>query len=428
MNEQSFTIESEQLAIGALLIDNDSFDEIHGLKAEAFCREDHRIIYKTICGFLDYGKPVDLILLAEELSRKGDLQRVGDLAYIGAIVQSCGTSKTIKRHAKAIDKAWKIRRLKSLLAELEILADSRSDIDEITEKAEKELFNILENNEESKIVHVKDAVIEAVEWEDLEVRGVNTGIRDLDRLTNGFSNSDMIIIAARPSMGKTSLAVQIAEHVSLKETVVVFSLEMSRRQIATRQLRFHENRVGKSQAISHLSNLKLFIDDKPSVTVAYIRSQCRKIKRKHGLSMIVVDYLQLMRGEGDNRNQEIGGISRGLKSIAKEFDIPVIALSQLSRKVDERADKRPLNSDLRDSGEIEQDADQILFIYRDEVYNNESDFCGKAEIIVRKNRNGSIGEVMTNFSGELTRFSDYNGPPIARSVKSPAIKNRVFLD
>ena len=244
---------------------------------------------------------------------------------------------------------------------------------------------------------------------DQDKSGIKTGLRDLDRLLGGFKKSDLIIVAGRPSMGKSSLTCQIAEHVSNKESVIIFSLEMSKRQIASRFLRYHETKVTKSEAVAHLYSLKLHIDDRPAVTIQHIRSQCRRIKRQHGLSMIVVDYLQLMKGQGDNRNQEIGSLSRGLKGLAKEFDIPVVVLSQLSRKVEERNDKRPIMSDLRESGEIEQDADIILFIFREEVYNQNTPNQGIAEIICRKNRNGSTGSIDTIFDGSTTRFFDFNG-------------------
>lgn len=417
--EHETLIRSEQYVIGSLLIDNDCFDEVEGLKADAFYRQDHAIMFMAISSFLEQGKPVDLILLAEQLDRQGDLKIVGDLTYIGTIIQGVFTTKNVKAHAAKIINQWKLRRLKALFREIDSEVGLRSNVEEILEKAESGMFDLLEGEDESKLSHVKEAVIEAVEWEDSEFKGVQSGLRDLDRLTGGLGKSNMIIIAGRPSMGKSSLAMQIAEHVSKTDMVVIFSLEMSKREIGTRMLKFHQDRVGKSQAIAHLSDLKIHIDDKPAVTIQHIRSQCRKVKRRHGpLSMIVIDYLQLMQGSGDNRTQEIGAISRGLKSIAKEFDIPVVALSQLSRKVDDRTDKRPLMSDLRDSGEIEQDADLILFIYRDDVYDRNSDYKGLAEILIRKNRNGAIGEVTTKFDSNVTRFSDHNGQPILRSVKT----------
>lgn len=411
-------IESEQTVLGSLLIDNDCFDRIEGLKAEAFYREDHRVIFAALVSFIEQNKAVDLIILAEELSRNGCLEKVGGLAYIGSIVQGIMTTRNVKSHAEKIINQWKLRRLKTLLAELSDEVQLRNPIEKILEKAESGMFDLLEGNEESESVTLKQAVIEAVDWEDSDHKGVQTGLRDLDRLTGGFCKSNMIVIAGRPSSGKSALSVQIAEHVAQKGHVIFFSLEMSSREVGSRFLRFHTERVGKSQAIAHSGDLHVTINAKPAVTIKYIRSECRKAKRKYGLEMIVIDYLQLMQGSGDNRTQEIGAISRGLKGIAKEFDIPVIALSQLSRKVDDRADKRPLMSDLRDSGEIEQDADVILLIYREESYNKETENKGVAEILCRKNRNGATGEVFATFTGATTRFSDFNGQRVLRSVKA----------
>lgn len=420
MKTENQLIESEQSVLGSLLIDNDCIDRIEGLKAEAFYREDHRIIFKTILSFTEQNKPVDIILLAEQLSRQGDLERVGNLTYIGALVQSAGSSRSVKAHADKIINQWKLRLLKVLLAELGDDVETRNPVEEILGKAEERMFGLLEGNEESGTATLRQAVIEAVDWEDSDHKGVQTGLRDLDRMINGFCKSNMIVIAGRPSMGKSALAFQIVENVAHKEHVIFFSLEMSRREIGSRFLRFHKDRAGKSQAIAHSGDLKVQIEDKPAITLQHIRAVCRKAKRKNGLGMIVVDYLQLMQGavSNDNRTQEIGAISRGLKGIAKEFDIPVVVLSQLSRKVEDRTDKRPLMSDLRDSGEIEQDADVILLIYREEQYDKQTENPGIAEIICRKNRNGSTGDVITKFTGETTRFSDFNGERVLRSVQT----------
>ena len=411
-------INSEQAVIGSLLRDNDAFDEINDLDSSVFIRQDHRIIYKKICDFIQNGKPVDLILLAESLESQGDLDKVGGLAYISELVQCVNTTKNIKSHANSIQSAAKLRQISSLLNELSGLVESKTPVEMIAEKTENGLFNLLENKDTEKLAHIGVAVGEAIDWEDRDKTGIQTGLRDFDRLTGGFSAGNLIIVAGRPAMGKSSLCMGIAEHVSNSESTAIFSLEMTKREIATRFLNYHKHTIGKSEAVRHLSNLKLHIDDSAAVTISHIRSQCRKIKRKNGLSMVVVDYIQLMRGDGDNRTQEIGSISRGLKSIAKEFDIPVIALSQLSRKVDDRSDKRPLMSDLRDSGEIEQDADMIIFVYRDEEYDENSTFKGIAELICRKNRNGSTGDVQVKFDGPLIRFSDYNGERVLRVVKT----------
>ena len=410
-----YLIQSEQSVIGSVLRLNDCFDDME-LRPEEFLNESHRIIFTGICEFLNVGKPVDLILLAEHLDKQGKLDHVGGLKYIGEMVQNAVSMKTVKYHAKKISDGHKLRKLKQLVGTLGAVIEEGADVDQIVEIAESGLAGILDDSEEDRLTHISKAVAEAVDWEESGQKGLSTGLRDLDRQINGFKNSELIIIAGRPSMGKSALAFQIAEHVANRESVIIFSLEMSRRQVAARFLKFHEDRIGKSQAIGHLYGLKMHMDATPAITLGYIRSKCRSQKRKNGLSMIVVDYIQLMRGEGDNRNQEIGSISRGLKSIAKEFDIPVVALSQLSRRVDDRSDKRPIMSDLRESGEIEQDADVILFIYRDEVYHKNTDDKSLAEIICRKNRNGSIGDITTKFIGETTRFSDFNGERLLRVV------------
>jgi replicative DNA helicase len=366
---------------------------------------------------LDAGKAVDIILLAEALEARGELERVGGLEYLSTLTQSSNTSANIRHHAKLIHNAAILRNLRSSAEEIALSCDSHDDPRDIAEAAEKKILSVLDINTERDYVHIGQAVAEAVDWEDEPHRGMPTGLRDLDRLTNGFGNSNLVIIAGRPSMGKTSLAMQIAENVSHDHPAAVFSLEMPRREVAGRMLKFHTSQTNRNEAIRHLHGLNMQIDDTPAVSVGHIRSRCRRIKRQHGLSLIVVDYLQLMRGDGDNRNQEIGSISRGLKSIAKEFDVPVIALSQLSRKVEERSDKRPIMSDLRESGEIEQDADLILFVYRDEVYDDNSEARGTAEIICRKNRHGGIGDCRMTFQGEFTRFGNYDGDRIERKVK-----------
>jgi replicative DNA helicase len=412
------SLESEQSVLGALLRDNGAYDRINNFPVSAFLRDDHRTIYRSMQMMLDAGKSVDLILLAEALDAHGDLERVGGLPYLTSLVQCVNTSANIKYHAKIVQNAAILRNLRASAEEISTACDSKQDPREIAEAAEAKILSVLDTGTERDYVHIGAAVAEAIEWEDSDHTGLKTGLRDLDSLTGGLNNSDLIILAARPAMGKTSLALQIAEHVSKSAPAAVFSLEMSRRQLAGRMLKYHTNMTNRSEAVRHLYGLNMQIDDTPGVTVGHIRSRCRRIKRQHGLSLIVVDYLQLMRGDGDNRNQEIGSISRGLKGMAKEFDVPVIALSQLSRKVEERADKRPVMSDLRESGEIEQDADLILFVYRDEVYDPRSEAAGTAEIISRKNRHGAIGDCRLTFEGQFTRFGDYSGPMIERQEKT----------
>lgn len=410
-------IDNEQDLIGAILADNECFDLLE-IKPHNFLVNANKLIFEAISELMQNGKAADIITVAELLEKQGNLDKAGQLGYIGSIIQnSVATKRTIKTREVAIINGYKRRKIGALVNVLQDMVATKEDVEIIAEVCQNSMDEIVENSNEESFAPLGKAVAEAVDWEDQGWKGHATGLRDLDRLTGGFKNSDLIIVAARPSMGKSSLACQIGEHVAHSQHVLIFSLEMPKRQVAHRMLKFHEALVGKSEAIAHLYQLQMHIDDSPSITIGHVRSKCRQIKRQFGLGMIVVDYIQLMRGEGDNRNQEIGSISRGLKSIAKEFDIPVVALSQLNRKVDDRGDKRPVMSDLRESGEIEQDADVILFIYREEMYNHDTDHKGIAEIICRKNRNGSTGEITAEFNGETTRFCDFNGERILRVVK-----------
>lgn len=410
------SVEAEQSLLGALLRDNGAYDRIPHFPGSAFIREDHRTIYRAMQKMLDSGKPVDIILLADALEAHGELNRVGGLPYLSELVQSVNTSANIRFYAKSVEDAAILRKLRAAAEEISLACDSKQDPKDMAEEAEAKILSVLDRETERDYVHISKAVEEAVEWEDEDHKGLMTGLRDLDWLTNGFGNGQLIIIAGRPGMGKSALAVQAAEGISKTHPAAVFTLEMTRREVAGRMLKYHAAMTSRADAVRHLFSLNMQIDDTPAITIGHIRSRCRRIKRQHGLSLIVVDYLQLMKGQGNNRNEEIGSISRGLKEMAKEFSVPVIALSQLSRKVEERADKRPVMSDLRESGEIEQDADLILFVYRDEVYDDMSEARGTAEIICRKNRNGAIGDCRLTFQGEYTRFGNYDGPRIDRSV------------
>jgi replicative DNA helicase len=404
-------IESEMIVIGCILKDNNCYDVIPtDFGAGDFSRESHRIIYQAIESLLDNGKPVDIILLAEALDAQKYLDKAGGLPYLGQMVESVFTTKNINHHVGIVKKDSVLRRLKASINDIQAQCDSGRNPIEIATEAERQIMSILDTKQDNDYVHISTAVDEAIEWENTDHKKVKTGLVHLDELTGGLGNGNLVIIAARPSMGKSSLAIQIGEHVSKSESVAVFSIEMTKREIAARMLKYHRSLLGDNRkAKDHLFGLNFHIDDTSEVTLGHIRTRCRRIKRQHGLSLLIVDYLQLIKGTGDNRNQEIGAISRGLKSLAKEFDIPVIALSQLSRKVEERADRRPVMSDLRESGEIEQDADLILFIYRDEVYDKNSQDAGIAEIICRKNRNGPTGSRKFGFKGEVTRFVNYEG-------------------
>lgn len=416
MTADNLLIDHENDLIGAIIVDNECFDLVD-IKPHNFLINANKIVFEAIAEILNDGCNADIITVAELLEKQGTLDKIGGLKYIGNIVQnSVATKRTIKTRETAIINGSQRRKLGALLNTLQGLVESKEEVETIADICQNGFDEIIDNSSEDNFVHIGKAVNEAVDWEDEEFKGLKTGLRDLDRMTDGFKNSDLIIIAARPSMGKSTLANQIAEHAAHGSHVIIFSLEMAKRQVAHRMLKFHGSRIGKAEAVAHLHKLKMHVDDTPAITLGHIRSKCRQIKRQFGLGMIVIDYIQLMRGEGDNRNQEIGSISRGLKSIAKEFDIPVVALSQLNRKVDDRGDKRPVMSDLRESGEIEQDADMILFIYREEVYNKDTDQKGLAEIICRKNRNGAIGDVTITFDGSVTRFGDFNGERMMRTV------------
>lgn len=408
------SIEAEQSLLGCLLIDNGAYDRISSFPGSAFIRDDHRAIFRSIQRMLEAGKPVDLILLAEALDAHGELERVGGLAYIGQLAQCVNTSANVRHYAKAVEDASILRKLRAASEEIALMCDTKQDPQGLAVEAEAKILSVLDKETGRDYVPIGQAVAEAVEWEDDDHKGLMSGLRDLDQLTNGFGNGHLVIIAGRPGMGKSALATQIAEVISKQNPAAFFTLEMSRREVAGRMLKYHSAATNRSEAVRHLHGLNMQIDDTPAVTVGHIRSRCRRIKRQHGLSLIVVDYLQLMKGQGNNRNEEIGSISRGLKSIAKEFNVPVIALSQLSRKVEERGDKRPLMSDLRESGEIEQDADLILFVYRED---DNEETKGTAEIICRKNRNGPVGDCRLTFRGEFTRFGNYDGRRIERTVK-----------
>lgn len=421
------SVEAEQSLIGSLLRHNAAYDRISDFSSGDFSRQDHATIYRAIQRMLDAGKAVDIVLLAEAMDAHGDLDRVGGLPYLGTLLESVNTAANVRHYAKLISDAAILRRLRVAAEEISLMCDSRVEPQTLASEAEHKILSVLDRDTARDYVHIGAATIEAMEWEEQDHRGLQMGFRDLDSLTLGLGNSNLVIVAGRPSMGKTSLAMQIAEQVSRDSSVAIFSLEMTRREIAGRMLRYHRQALGDS-AYDHINDLKIHIDDTPAVTVGHILSRCRRIKRQHGLSLIVVDYIQLMRGDGDNRNQEIGSISRGLKGIAKEFDVPVIALSQLSRKVEERSDKRPVMSDLRESGEIEQDADLILFVYRDEVYDDASDAKGTAEIIARKNRNGPVGDCRLTFDGAFTRFGNYDGQRIERGTKRYAKTFTVVRD
>lgn len=426
-------IEAEQSLLGGILIDNDGLPAaFEVLRGDEFYRNSHRLIFRAIQELFDRNQPIDLVTLADHLGEKQQLQEVGGTSYLASLIEAVPSAANVSVYARIINEKALLRRL--IQVSNEIISHcygSGKSVEEILDQAESAIFSVTENRIRSSYFLIKDIVkknIEAIEQfqEHREmVSGVPSNFKDLDKLTAGFQPSDLIIIAGRPSMGKTALALNIARNVSLQNKIPVgfFSLEMSKEQLAMRLLCMegmvdsHKIRTGflsRQECAKLLTaagaymDVPLFIDDTPAITSLELRAKARRMMADRGLGMIVVDYLQLMRSrEGaERREQEISEISRSLKALAKELNIPVIALSQLNRKVEERTNKRPILSDLRESGAIEQDADVIAFLYRDEVYNADSPDKNIAEISIGKQRNGPIGTVKLHFINSYTRFEN----------------------
>lgn len=430
-----FSVEAEQSVIGGLLIDPNSFDRIDFLVEGDFYVEDHRLIFRAIALMLAERKPVDVVTVAEFLKSSGvDERRIG-LAHLGELVANTPSASNIKRYAEVVRDKRLLRDLlaaSSDVAELARKAGPETAAQRI-EAAQEKLLALSagqsDSREPEEIGTALPRLLEAIEQRrDRQgaVTGLRTGFADLDRITNGLHRGDLIIIAGRPSMGKSCLALNIAENVVIDGgTALVFSLEMSADQLTERStasvggIALSVLRSGQladvdysrlSAALGKLHKAGLVIDDTAAPTISQMRSRARRIQRKRGLDLLLVDYIQLI-GSTDfrkagNRNEEIGQITRGLKLMARELDVPVIALSQLSRDVEKRPDKRPMMSDLRDSGAIEQDADLILMAYRDEYYNPDGPFKGLAEVLIRKHRQGALGDVHLVFQGEFARFRD----------------------
>ena len=440
------SIEAEQSVLGGLLLDNTAWDKVADLVTEHdFYRADHRLIFQHIGGLIEHGKPADALTVAESLERSGKLAEIGGNAYLGSLALNTPSAANIRRYAEIVRERSIMRNLAVVGTEIADSAYSPSgrDAKALVDEAESKVFQIAEAGSKSKqgFVKIDPLLTETVERIDMlynrenknDVIGLATGFIDLDRMTSGLQGGELIIIAARPSMGKTSLAMNIVEHAALelKKAVAVFSMEMSGTQLAMRMIgsvgRFdqHELRTGTFkdddwsrmiESVGKLNEAQLYIDDSAGLNALEVRSRARRLHRQcGGLSLIVVDYLQLMSATGggreENRATEIAEISRSLKGLSKELKIPVVALSQLNRSVESRQDKRPMMSDLRESGAIEQDADVILFIYRDEVYNpGNAEKQGEAEILIAKQRNGPTGMVKLTFLGKHIRFENRANP------------------
>ncbi len=432
------SLDAEQSVIGALMLDNAAWDQVGDLISETdFYRHGHRLIFHAIESMADAGHPFDVITLSERLGERGELDEVGGLAYLGEVAKNTPSAANIKAYAGIVRERAVLRALiqvGSAIADTAYNPEGRNT-EELLEHAEKLVFEIAEKGARHRggFLPIKELLVEAVDridtlfQQDSAITGVATGFSDLDELTSGLQRSDLVIVAGRPSMGKTSFAMNMAEHAAIRDKVpvAVFSMEMPGEQLAMRlmsslgRIDQHKVRTGKlgdddwprlTSAVGLLAEAPVFIDDTPALNPTELRARARRLKREHDLGLIVIDYLQLMQvpGASENRATEISEISRGLKALAKELNVPVIALSQLNRSLEQRPNKRPVMSDLRESGAIEQDADVIVFIYRDEVYNDESPDKGSAEIIVAKQRNGPIGTIRLTFLGQYTRFENFS--------------------
>ncbi len=427
-------IEAEQSVLGSLLIDPDAIIKVGAfLRADDFYREAHQVIYLAIATLHERRQPADFVTVVDELTRRGELDVVGGAPYLTSLISMVPTSVHVEHYGHIVERTSTMRRLITAAGDIAALAyEEREEVDEVIDQAERILFEVSQRRISRALEPISEVIrryydrIEfLVEHRD-ETLGVPTGFTSLDRLLGGLQPSDLIIIAARPGVGKTSLALTIASNAALKNNAVVaiFTLEMSADQLVQRLISAHTGidsqrlRLGRiedvewerfTQASSTLSQVNIFIDDTPSPSPMEIRTKARRLAAEFDLDLVIVDYLQLMQGgerRSENRVQEISYISRALKGLARELNVPVVALSQLSRAVEGRQDRRPVLSDLRDSGSIEQDADVVMFIYRDELYNEDSDRADIADIIVAKHRNGPTDTVSLHFDANLTRFTD----------------------
>ncbi len=436
------SIEAEQSVIGGLLRDNAAWDRIADfMRAEDFYRYDHRIIFEQMIRLINSGKPADVVTVSEALNMLGKAEEVGGMAYLNAMAQNTPSAANIRRYAEIVRDRGVLRKLITVADEVSGNAfnPQGKEVKQILDEAEAKIFAIAEAGARGAAgwLPVQPLLTQVVERIDelysrdssSEITGVPTGWTDLDKMTSGLQPGDMVVVAGRPSMGKTAFSMNIAENVAVEAglPVAVFSMEMGGVQLAMRMLGSvglldqHRLRTGKlidedwprlTHAIQKMNDAQVYIDETPALNPIEMRARARRLARQCGkLGLIVVDYLQLMQGSqpGDNRSAEISEISRSLKGLAKELHCPVIALSQLNRSLEQRPNKRPVMSDLRESGAIEQDADVIIFLYRDEVYNPDSPDKGTAEIIIGKQRNGPIGAVRLTWIGAYTKFGNYTG-------------------
>ncbi|WP_433595686.1 replicative DNA helicase [Lysinibacillus xylanilyticus] len=424
--------EAEQSVIGAIFLDPQSLitaSEI--LLADDFYHNAHKQIFETMLRLSDQGKAIDVVTVTEELSAKKEIEDVGGLSYLLELANAVPTAANVAHYAKIVEEKALLRRLIRVATKIVEDGYTREDeVEALLGEAEKKMMEVANRKNAGDFKHVKDVLVETfdnieqLQSQKGDVTGIPTGFRDLDNITAGFQRNDLIIVAARPSVGKTAFALNVAQSVAVqaRENVAIFSLEMGAEQLVMRMLCAEGNidaqvlRTGAlttedwgklTMAMGSLSNSGIFIDDTPGVRINEIRAKCRRLAQENGLGMILIDYLQLIQGSGkpgENRQQEVSEISRSLKGLARELKVPVIALSQLSRGVEQRQDKRPMMSDLRESGSIEQDADIVAFLYRDDYYDKESESKNMIEIIIAKQRNGPTGTVTLAFKKEFNKF------------------------
>ena len=426
-------VEAEQSVLGAILLDNNALNKaLEILNPDDFYKEAHKRIFKTILDLNERNETIDLITLTDYLKGRNELEQVGGASYLTSLVNSVPTAANVRQHSKIIHEKALLRNLINVATEIVTQGyEGSGRVEDLLDQAESSIFGISERKIRPSFVPLKEIVkgsfetIERLYERKERVTGVPTGFTDLDEITSGLQPSDLIVIAGRPSMGKTSLALGIAQYAGIEKrlTTAVFSLEMSKEQLVMRMLcsegrvdahKLRSGYLGRADwpklttAAGRLTEAPIFIDDSPALSVLEMRAKARRLKAERGLDLIIVDYLQLMRGRGeaDTREQEISEISRSLKALAKELHLPVVALSQLSRAVESRTDRRPVLADLRESGAIEQDADVVIFIYRDEIYRQTDENKGLADIMISKQRNGPVGIRKLAFIDRYTRFEN----------------------
>jgi len=427
-------IEAEQSVLGGMILDKEAIaDAVEIVQSDDFYKEAHREIFEAILSLYDRDQPVDLVTLSEELKKRQTLEAIGGLSYLTSLLAAVPTTTHVSYYAKIVEEKSLLRKLIAASSEIiEKSYESEDNAASILDLAEKRIFDIAQKRNSGKgFVPIKQALLESFnKIEELYqnkggMLGLPTGFIDIDRKTSGLQKSDLILIAARPSMGKTAFALNIVQNTAIRTnaSIAVFSLEMSREQLVQRMLSAESHieiqkiRTGNldedewprlAKAMGQLAQAKIFIDDTPGITVTEMKAKCRKLKLEHGLDLIMVDYLQLMTEDerAENRQQEISAISRKLKALAREMDCPLIALSQLSRAPELRGDHRPILSDLRESGAIEQDADIVMFLYRDEYYHPDTEKKNRGEVIIAKQRNGATGTVELAWLGQFTKFAN----------------------